>query len=489
MQKLRAPTWQDFLLLIALLFLAFELVAGVVQYASVAGAAIRFPYPLDYGEGAVLDQTVKLAQGINPYHTDLNAPPYNVTNYPPLFQALQVPFALAGGPAFWYGRALSILSALAAAIFIALIVHQLTGDLLASAIAALLFFVFPHVALWSMFNRVDTLALALSLAALYAVVRWPEKRAGIIAAAVLFTASIFTKQSYLLAGPLAALVYLWQMKLLRQGGLLIGIIASASLVIAGLLTVLTQGGFILHTVTANANPWISYLAIDYFVNFTVNTPLLLVGVAMFILLERTGERTRAWPFVIAYLIAGALAGLAAGKVGSSVNYLYELVAAMCIAAGALVAWLASLPILRVIAVVALAAQVSGLREWTQEQYMGQVSAKLATEREIAQLNALAAQPEPMLADEFMGLLPINGKPIQIQPFEFNMLNIAGLWDENALIGRIERHEFKTIALYVPMRGSANLMMSRWPKTVRDAIYANYVMQDRLAENLIYVPKP
>lgn len=489
MQKLRAPTWHDILLLIALLFLAFELVAGLVQYLGVAGAAIRFPYPLDYGEGAVLDQTMKLARGINPYHADLSAPPYNVTNYPPLFQALQVPFALADGPAFWYGRALSVLSAIAAAVFIALIVNQLTGDVLAAVIAALLFFVFPHTALWSMYNRVDTLALALSLAAVFVVVRWPDQRAGIFIAAALFTAAIFTKQSYLVAGPLAALVYLWQLKLRRQGLLLIGVIAGASLVIAGLLMLLTQGGFFTHTITANANPWVSYLALDYFINFVVNTPLLLVGVLMFLMLERTGERTRSWPFVIAYLLAGALAGLAAGKIGSYVNYLYELVAAMCIAAGALIAWLSSLPLLRVIAVVALAAQVNGLHEWTQERYMGQVTGKIAAEREIAQLNTLAAQPEPMLADEFMGLMPINRKPIEIQPFEFNMLNIAGVWNEDALIQRIERREFKTIALYVPMGGDAGLMTSRWPQTVRDAIYANYVMQGRLAENLIYVPKP
>ena len=95
MQKLRAPTWQDIFLLIALLLLALELATGIAQYASLAGSAIRFPFPLDYGEGPVLDQTMKLAQGINPYQPDINTPPYNIANYPPLFQLLQVPFALA----------------------------------------------------------------------------------------------------------------------------------------------------------------------------------------------------------------------------------------------------------------------------------------------------------------------------------------------------------------------------------------------------------
>jgi hypothetical protein len=139
-------------------------------------------------------------------------------------------------------------------------------------------------------------------------------------------------------------------------------------------------------------------------------------------------------------------------------------------------------------VVALAAQVSGLREWTQERYVGQITAKMTTEREIAQLNAIAAQPEPMLADEFMGLMPINRKPIEVQPFEFNMLKLAGLWSDEALVSRIQRQEFKTIALYLPIGGDSNLIMTRWPKTVRDAIYEHYDLQGRLAENLIYVPK-
>lgn len=75
MQKLRAPTWQDIILLIALLFLALELAAGMAQYTSLAGQSISFPYPLDYGEGPMLDQTLKLAQGINPYQPDINSTP------------------------------------------------------------------------------------------------------------------------------------------------------------------------------------------------------------------------------------------------------------------------------------------------------------------------------------------------------------------------------------------------------------------------------
>jgi hypothetical protein len=37
-------------------------------------------------------------------------------------------------------------------------------------------------------------------------------------------------------------------------------------------------------------------------------------------------------------------------------------------------------------------------------------------------------------------------------------------------------------------GQPATIVTRWPKPVREAIYANYEMTDRLAEALIYTPK-
>ena len=77
---------------------------------------ITFPYPLDYGEGPLLDQAMRLVRFENIYRHDLTVPPYTLANYPPLFPLAQAPFVWAFGPAFWYGRALSVLSILAAAL-------------------------------------------------------------------------------------------------------------------------------------------------------------------------------------------------------------------------------------------------------------------------------------------------------------------------------------------------------------------------------------
>src|SRR5215510_10686027 len=59
--------------------------------------AITFPYPLDYGEGPLLDQAMRLARFENIYRGDLTVPPYTLANYPPLFPLIQAPLVLAFG--------------------------------------------------------------------------------------------------------------------------------------------------------------------------------------------------------------------------------------------------------------------------------------------------------------------------------------------------------------------------------------------------------
>src|SRR5512134_2192992 len=96
-------TLSGIILSLALLLLAARLGIGLFEYARLAGAALDFPFPLDYGEGPMLDQTLRLAQFENIYRDSFASPPYTVSNYPPLFQLIQVPFARIVGPAFWYG--------------------------------------------------------------------------------------------------------------------------------------------------------------------------------------------------------------------------------------------------------------------------------------------------------------------------------------------------------------------------------------------------
>src|SRR5919107_3496387 len=132
-------------------------------------AALAFPYPLNYGEGPLLDQAVRLASMRNIYPADLSTPPYVVSNYPPLFVLLQAPLMWIFGPEFLYGRVISLASPMAVAGLIFATLHAITRDRTASAAGGLTFLAVPFVLHWSSLDRVDMLGLALSWGGLYAV--------------------------------------------------------------------------------------------------------------------------------------------------------------------------------------------------------------------------------------------------------------------------------------------------------------------------------
>src|SRR5207302_587582 len=79
---------------------------GVLLYH--LGVQLAFPYDLNYGEGYVLNDAVRLAHG-EPLYVDLQQFPMVRSPYPPLYPLVWsalVPFT---GPVFWPGRALSVL--------------------------------------------------------------------------------------------------------------------------------------------------------------------------------------------------------------------------------------------------------------------------------------------------------------------------------------------------------------------------------------------
>ncbi len=472
---------------VALLYLAWQLIWAIWNYVDVALPAIRFPYPLDYGEGPILDQVMHLLQGENIYRPDLTQTPYVISNYPPVFHLLQLPFAAFNGPAFWYGRAISVVSAFIVAVLVGLLIYTLTKEWIASLIGGALLFSFPYIAGWSFFNRVDTVALAFSMAGLYAVVRWPQRSWGLALAYVCFVLAAGTKQSYTLAGPLTACVWLW-----LQGRRPFALGLALALVLTGgtlllLFNFVTQGGFYTHTVTANVNPFLLSILMDYFTNLFVRGGYLVIGLVLFIMVERIGDQMTAVPFVIVYVLASMLAAVTVGKVGSSINYLYELTAALCIGAGVAVAWAGKNYWLKAFIVTVIAIQSGTLSAWAEDGYLVYVRQKMIAHEEVAKLAQVVQHNNGhVLTDEWMGLLPQLGYPLNYQPFEYFMLSQAGLWQPTDLQARIQRREFGAILLYNPSH--FNSIEARWPKSIRTTIYANYQLKERLAETLVYVPK-
>jgi hypothetical protein len=138
-------------------------------------------------------------------------------------------------------------------------------------------------------------------------------------------------------------------------------------------------------------------------------------------------------------------------------------------------------------VFVLAAQLPLLIGWSRQEYIPALMNKVADTREVEQLAGYVREAqEPILADEYMGLIPLNGRRLYFQPYEYKQLQVANLWSEAPLVESIQREEFSVILLYEPADRSA--ISTRWTEEVRNMIYAHYRLEDTLARNFVYRPQ-
>ena len=465
--------------------LLLVLLGAAVVFAGDGIRVVVFPYPVDYGEGPLLGQTVRLGALEGIYRPAVTSPPYTVSNYPPLYPLLLSPLARLWGPAFWYGRLLAWLSVVAAAILIGIILLALTRDRLAALIGALSLLAFPPVSYWSSLYRVDALALALSLGGLCVCARGPRGRWTVPIAAGLLTAAIYTRQSYGLAAPVAACCWLLQTAGWRRAAALAGCIATLGAVLFVGLDVVTGGGFWLNTVTANINEYHPGDLGLYLWDVWTLMPLALLGAGAF-LLSAGWFGVSSWRLVAPYLVGAALSGLTIGKVGSNVNYLIELGAAVSLSVGALMAW--QRPRRPVYAAIALLLALDMALMVLASPYRTVTHARLAQGGTAQQLlGVVHATRGIVLADEDIGLLPLDRRPIYFQPFEMTQLARAGRWDQRPFLGDLERQAFAAILIYrIP---EVPLHRTRWTDEMLATIERRYALEQRVGQTDVYRPRP
>jgi len=487
-------TWFGIVTALALLVLLSQLGLAVYEFARHALVALPFPFPLEYGEGATLDQVLRLARGETLYRASLSSPPFTLTGDPPLFHLFQTPFALIFGPAFWYGRAIALIGALLAALFIGLTLHVVTDDRVAAAAGGLSLLAFPQIMQWSALAHADSLALALSWAGLFVIVRWPDRRRGVALAAALFTVALYTRLAYGLAAPATAFIWLLQGKRARQAVSLAVWFGGFSLANFLGLNSITAGGFSLNLRAASIASF-SYVGLmAQLTGLLLNAWLLVLAAVGFMVVERWWYPTRSWPLVTPYVLSTAVVLLFVDRSGAGPDLVYQWAAALCLAGGAVIAWPGKSSWLRSIAVLLLALQVNWLVTWSRNDTAPITMQRVNLAPEIAHLAQIVRDaPGPVLADEYMGLLPLVGRSLYLQPAEFARLQRVGQWDVSSLIAAIERREFSAILLYEPPFGEP-MIATRWPPQVRTAIWANYTprwwsaTQATLAYVWVYVPR-
>lgn len=466
--------------LLPVLYVQLQALEMFVQHGR---EALTFAYPLNYGEGPLLDQTLRLAQGENIYPADLSTPPYTITNYPPLYILTQVPFVNTFGATYTYGRLLSLVSVLLTAVLIGLTIRALTGDWVGGLVGGLTLLTVPYVLHWSPLFRIDSLALLLSWAGLFLLAQFPRGRWAIVAAALFLTAAIFTRQSYALAAPLAGCVWLLRQPRPYRALLLALIIGNLTLWTFGLLQVLTRGGFFFHIVTANVNAFNPDLIVFYADEIIRELPLL-IGASLLFLLVGLVARARAWWLSAPYIVGALGAALTIGKVGSDVNYLYELSAAFALIVGVWIGFKRDWWLLRVGLLLVLAWHLNSVHMFAAEKYNPIQAQQIAREDELREyLDIISDADGIVLVDEDIGLLPLAGRAIYLQPFEMTQLANAGIWDDAPVVAALSNRAFDSLMIYQPA-DFPQLVEERWTAAMRREIN-NYPRPERVNQTMIY----
>lgn len=464
------------------------LLAGVGYVVWYWSHMIGSPYQLDYGEGPLLDQAVRLARGTGIYAIPGPEPPWTIGNYPPLFALLNAGLVELFGPAYWYGRLLSALGALTAATFAGLLVHTLTRDRAAALVTGLLMPVVPYLGYWAGLARIDTVALALSLAGLWCAVRGPSSSRWLVLSAGLLVAAVFTRQTYLLAAPLAAVVWLWPYGR-RRAIVFAGGVAVMVIVIGAALDLATRGGFWFNVVTANVNAYDLDLLLWVVHDVVGRLPfLLLTAVGYAVVAAR--DRLPSARLLLPYAVGATVVAATAGKVGSNLNYLLELSTALCLSAGLLLAALRHRPRWRSLLLLGLLGQALLLvvRPHSYYGYALDAARDVSTGQQLTRV--VAETPGRVLADEHLGYLPLAGRPVELQPFELTQLAYAEVWDQAPLLAAIEEQRYAAILVYTTDQ-TPSLEQYRWTPEMLAAIDRRYVVaqaiDSSLGTTLVYRP--
>ena len=336
------------------LIVAAELVFFVVHAAHL----LRYPYPLDYGEGPLLTQIKLLLDGTPVWqlYADPGQPPYAVVNYPPVYQLLAAVVARVIGDPLLAGRLLSLGAALASvALLWALTCEPRAQDdgrlarwhswsVVLRLLIVLAFLALPVVREWSVLMRVDLLGVCLGLGGLLLVQRGVGRKR-VLWAALLLLLSLYVKPS-LIAAPAAALVWLFFRD--RRRALILGaLLATGGGLIFALLYLASGGWFAIHILTSNANDWQRRLAYGFWHDQLLILWPLVAAAVLGLLARRLQPQPRAEPAGVSdrrsalqlasadrcllplyYTLFGAITAVGVGKVGAYANYFLEFYAGL-----------------------------------------------------------------------------------------------------------------------------------------------------------------
>jgi len=455
----------------------------------VSASFIRFPYGVDYGEAPMMDQVKKIQSGTSLYKAEINEPPYVISNYPPLYP-LVVAFInfIVKIPLFQTGRIVSLFFSIVSGSIIGLISLRLIGNKLLCGVAAVLFLGHPYVMVWSSLARVDLMALAFSLLGLWILYQRGNTRFWIGLACLCFLISAFTRQTYILAGPLAGFVWLWQHNHRRALAFALFFICSG-LLIFGILNTITMGGFYTNIVVANINQYqISRLWITTKHLISIWPLVLLVSIIVVLFMIRNqiqmkknqqsviDQHSSIYTSLFFYSLGSIFSMLLIGKVGSSFNYFLELIVVCAIWCVVALKYITEQKtVLKKIFFGLLFIQlIWGLTySYRLNNFIiGTRLHSISLYDDLFQKVFSATQRGVVLSDDYLDMVVLADQPIYYQPFEYVQLYKKGLWDISGLVSDITEHKFSLILV----GGDTYDKEDFWPTPIIEIIKNDYSIE-------------
>lgn len=209
----------------------------IAVFVYVASARLFYPYPLEWLEADTADIAGRILRGLPVYCEPTYS--YVPTMKTPLYYYVVALFSLPFGESLATGRLVSLLSMLGVSLLIWRFIRKEKAEhFWALAGVGLFLATFKISQMWYDIARLDSFYLLLLMSAIYALRFWPS-RGGALAAALIFAAAYFTKQTVLMV----AIPMLLAVAYFDRRRALAATLAFAGLVLAGMvvLHVTTQG--------------------------------------------------------------------------------------------------------------------------------------------------------------------------------------------------------------------------------------------------------
>ena len=489
---------------IAEILFALVVAAGLAVLLIEGTISVFTPYQLEFGEGNVLASSLRVAQGQSAYPPLTAQPPYVFSPYGPLLYWVEGPLVRWFGVSFAAGRMLSLLATFLSAALLVLLLRRWTGSWRIALLFGALYPCLPHVGVWATTMRADALAVALSLAGLYAIAAGENMRRWRLAAifflaAVFFLGAILVKPT-LVAAPAAVFLYMvvrkeWKTALAFAATMLSGIVLAFFW-----MQHVTAGSFVVHLFGSHPEPYTlrRYVQLAGMMvrEWSIPTAMLVAFVVYSVKKRRGTVPTSTLPLL--FIGMALLSTFSAGMAGASANHFLTWGAAVCIGAGMAYQlaegdsrWFAR-P-LATTALLAMAASVLAFSTLSWAAWESTAEGPLDTLARLLPYRArvfpidtavprgcielqdyLAALPAEQLISENTGAALLASKTLLItDPYTYGQLVMAGKLPGAPLEQMLRDHRVGAVVLDHDVAQLRTASTNRWPATFLDAVEQNY----------------